>query len=276
MVTFIARDTQFVCPNEFDMSPWDTKSVNAATNIYHISYTPATKEASLFFWGCNFDCRECLCKKEIRNYLLNENLHLFREEPKGLAKPPERFLSINEVLQILDSLELQTVLLEGQEASIDPQYSQLTKVLHEKFGSHNILCTNAYKIPSLSNTDELQISIKAYNDSLHRHYTGKSNERVLSNFISLYQSGIKLTVASLYIPDYIDSGEIERIAKFIASIDEDIPFHILAYFKAGDNPWRRPTTEEMEAAVMVARQHSTEVSCLTGNEQLKYEVIRIV
>jgi len=99
---------------------------------------------------------------------------------------------------------------------------------------------------------------------------------VLANFVSLYKSGIKLRAESIFIPEYIDCGEIENIVRFIGGVDHSLPYRICAYIPAGDNPWRRPTVEEIEAAVMVARRHLTEVSYLTGNEQLKYEVIRMV
>jgi len=208
--------------------------------------------------------------------LLKENWHLFPEEPKGIAKPPKRFLDFEEVMQALEGLEFDTVNLEGQEASLDPQYSQLTKALHKRFGSQNILCTNAYKIPPLHDTDNIQVSLKTIDDNLHRHYTGKSNKRVLQNFVNLYQSGMKLTVSSVLIPDYIDADETERIAKFIASVDKDIPFHILAYFKAGDNPWRRPTPDEMDEAASLARRHLNKVRGWRGDEEIMHEMVRII
>ncbi len=249
---------------------------NPNTNVYHISYAPATKEASLFFWGCNFSCRGCLCKKEIHNFLLKENLYLPFEEPKGLAKPPDRFLDLKEVIRTLDELDVRLVLLEGQEASLDPSYPALTEALHKRLGSRNILCSNIYKTPSLKDTDAVAVSIKAFTDRLHQHYTGKSNKRVLDNFVSLYKSGIKLSVASVFIPDYINNNEIELIARFIACVDKDIPFQILPYFKAGDNPWRHPIPEEMDEAARVARKHLNKVYSWNGNEKMDYEVVKIL
>jgi pyruvate-formate lyase-activating enzyme len=246
------------------------------TKIYHISHAPATGEVSLFFWGCNFRCRGCLCQKGIYNFLLKENLHLFREEPQGIARPPERFLEFEEVMQALDRIKPETVLLEGQEASLDPQYGRLTEGLHEKFGSRNILCTNAYNIPDLGHTDELQVSLKAFSEKLHREHTGKSNKRVMDNFQKLHESDKKLTVSSVFIPGYIDAGEIGRVAEFIAGVDKNIPYHILPYFKAGQNPWRRPTREEMEEAARAARKHLPRVFSWTGEEELTYEVKRII
>ncbi|MEN8614003.1 radical SAM protein [Dehalogenimonas sp. THU2] len=245
------------------------------TNIYHIGYTQAIKEVSIFFWGCNFKCKGCLCHKEIRNYLLKENLHLFNEEPKGIAPFPDKFLDVDEVAQALEGLDFNRVLLEGQEASLDPAYPLLTETLHKKFGSRNILCTNAYKIPSLEHTDELQIGLKAFTDRVHRDYTGKSNKKVLDNFTSLYRSGRKLTVSSIFIPEYIDAEETERIAEFLASLDKNIPYHILAYFKAGDSPWRRPTHDEIDQAASLARKHLNRVWGWRGDEEVMHAMKRI-
>jgi pyruvate-formate lyase-activating enzyme len=122
----------------------------------------------------------------------------------------------------------------------------------------------------------VEVGIKAVTDHLHRDYTGKSNKRVLKNFISLYQSGMKLVTESVLIPDYIGPDEIERIAKFIASVDKDIFFVLLPYFKAGDNPWRRPTRDEMDGAAGLAKKHLNNVHAVYGDEELKYEVVRIV
>jgi pyruvate formate lyase activating enzyme len=246
------------------------------THVYHIGYTPGIRRASVFFWGCNFTCRGCLCKKEIRNYLLEDKIHLINEEPKEIVKCPDRFLDSDEVIEALTGLDLDKVLFEGQEASLDPAYPYLTEACHKRFGSCNVLCTNAYKIPSLEHTDELQVGLKAVTDSLHREYTGKSNQRVLKNFVQLHKTGLKLTASSVYIPGYIDSGETERIAEFIATIDKDIPYHILAYFKAGDNPWRRPTYDEMDEAGKIAKKHLNRVWSWRGDEEVIYPMVKIV
>ena len=246
------------------------------TNIYHITYTPEIKFSDLFFWDCNMECRGCLCKREIYDFLLKENLPAYlKDPPKEIAKPPERFLDFEEVMQILGKLEVKKVMMGGMEPTIDPQYPQLTKALHDRLGIYNVVWTNLYTVPPLEDTDMVVFGITAVTDSLHRDYTGKSNKRILENFVKVYQSGVKLGVASLFIPDYIGKLETERIAKFIASVDRDIPCHILPYFKAGDNPWRRPTHGEMDEAVSVAKRHLTNVNCLYGDEDLKYDVVTI-
>jgi len=245
------------------------------TNIYHVSYTPQHKEISLFFWGCNFYCLGCLCLKENRNFLLTENLHLTFEEYTKLAPAPNKFLSMDELTAMLDKLDFERVLLEGQEASLDPQYGAITAMLHERYRSYNTLCSNLYKLPDLSHTDAIATSIKTIDEKLHQEYTGKSNKTVLENIEQLYKEGKKLTVASVFIPDYIDMPETEAIAKYIASVDKNILYTILPYFKSGDNPWRHPTPEEMQTAEKVAKQYLNRVHSFIGNEEMECEVVKV-
>ncbi|AGG05745.1 MULTISPECIES: radical SAM protein [Dehalococcoides] len=265
----------------FELSMLNEKTSNyilkpsPQTNIYHISYTPQTKEVSLFFWGCNFCCLGCLSKKEIRNYLLPENIHLFGEDSVEIAQSPEQFLNISDVLRILKDLDIQTVLFEGQEPSLDSSLPELAKLIHSEFKTQNILCSNINKLISLDDIDRIQLSLKAITDSLHMSYTGKSNKSVLHNFKKLYMAGKDLSITSVLIPDYIEQDEIEKISKFISNIDRDLPFNILPYFKAGKNQWRCPNTNEMEAAELAAKKYLSTVYAWRGNEKIKYDVMKV-
>lgn len=245
-------------------------------NIYHITHSPRVGIVHLHFWGCNLNCRACLLKKELYDCHLAETKEgIFNPTREG-SRAPERFLDLKEVMRILGKLEVKQVVLMGAEPATDHQLPQLVKALHEEFGSYNILLTNGFIFADLSHIDEVVFSLKAYTDELHRHYTGKSNKKALENFIRYHQSGVKLRAESVFIPDYIDCVEIERISMFIAHVDSGVPYRIDAYIPIGDNPWRRPTPEEMGKAVSIARKHLDNVSCLTGTEELKFEVLRVI
>jgi pyruvate-formate lyase-activating enzyme len=245
-------------------------------NIYHITYAPSPKNICLHFWGCNLNCRACLCRKEIYDCHLEETREtLFSQLEREAPQRPHRFLEIEEVIEILSGIDVEEVIFMGAEATLDPQLPELARELHKRFHSHNILLTNGVKLPSMDDIDEVVFSIKARTDSLHRHYTGKSNKEILENFVALYQTGIKLRTESIFIPEYIDCPEIESIARFIAGVDRNIPYRIDAYLPIGDNPWRRPRLEEVEKAVEVAKKHLANVSCLRGDEKLRYEVVRV-
>jgi pyruvate-formate lyase-activating enzyme len=220
-------------------------------------------------------CHGCLCQKEIYDCHLEETKDAIFKESEKPQEKPAGFLGFNQVLEILGRLGFSQVIFMGMEASLDPELPKLAEALHKEFHSYNILLTNGLKLIPMEHIDEVVLSIKAYRDDLHRDYTGVSNEKVLENFVELYSRGKKLRAESVFVPDYIDSDEIGLIAQFIAGVDKTIPYRIDAYFPAGDNPWRRAMPEEVEEAVRVARQHLLNVSCLKGDEKLKYEVMRI-
>ena len=245
------------------------------TNIYHVTYTPATQSASLRFWGCNMNCLGCLCKEGIYDHLLKEN-RLSDHRRRDNINKPDRFLGFDEVVEHLSGLPLKRIFLTGEEASIDPQYAALTKAFHQNFGTENVLYTNGYWMPPLEDTDAVEVGIKAFSEDLHRHYTGRSAEKIRENFIKYADSGIKLTAASILIPGLIGADEIENIARFIAGVDKNIPYFILPYYPAGGNPWRKTKPEEVDEVVALARKHLNHVSnCYGTDEELLYGVERV-
>ncbi len=245
-------------------------------NVYHITHSPRVGIVHLHFWGCNLNCRACLLKKELYDcHLIETKDNIFNATRKS-PQTPERFLDLEEVMQILGKLAVRQVVLMGAEPATDHQLPHLTEALHKEFGSYNILLTNGFILADLKHIDEVVFSLKAHTSELHRHYTGKSNKKALGNFVKYHQSGVKLRAESVFIPEYIDCPEIEHIARFIASVSKSIPYRIDAYIPIGDNPWRRPTPEEMEKATSIARKHLHNVSCLTGNEELKFEVLKVI
>jgi pyruvate-formate lyase-activating enzyme len=246
--------------------------LNTSTNIYHIAYTPELKEVCLFFWGCNIDCRGCYCKRRIYSPMLKDWIGAHLEDPDGVVPPPNRFLNVNELVNILDGYDFTSVILEGQEASIDPALPLVAEILHERYDSCNTLLTNAYELTDLSHVDQVEIGLKAITDSLHQHYTGASNARILRNIVNLHKSGTKMFIESVLIPGYIDVDEVERISKFIAGLDRNIRLVLLPYFKSSDNPWRRPSPAEMEEAADIAKKSLGNVFFFRGDEELKYEV----
>jgi pyruvate-formate lyase-activating enzyme len=99
------------------------------------------------------------------------------------------------------------------------------------------------------------MSIKAYDDSIHRVYTGETNKSVLNNFRLLSESRIKPIAESVLIPGLVEQSEIEKIAKFIASINPAIPYRVDGFFPSHRATWRSPSPEEVISAVEIAKKH---------------------
>ena len=244
------------------------------TNVYHITYTPEHKDVCVHFWGCNFKCRGCYCTRQIYSPMLDFGTML-ATNPASIAAQPTRFLNTEEVEAILDELDFHSVVIEGQEAGLDPAYLEFTRLCHDKYGARVTLVTNARILPDLSYTDTVEVGIKALNEALHIDYTGVSNRETLDNFDTLIAAGKKLVVDSVLIPDYINAAEIERIADYVATRDRNIPFILLPYFPSGDNPWRRPTPVEMDEAAEKAKKSLTRVFHFRGDEMLKYPIYNV-
>ena len=81
----------------------------------------------------------------------------------------------------------------------------------------------------------IKFDLKAWDDILHMVLTGVTNKQTLRNFahagkrIPQRPQPPPLIASTLVVPGYIDREEVRRISTFIASIDPDIPYSLLAF-----------------------------------------------
>ena len=231
--------------------------------VYHIAYEPTWKSVDIHFWtSCNLSCRACYANFEHLDFgLLDDPIAAIAS--KSRQRPPDNFLSLSEVLSLLKGLPIERAIFMGTEASLDPELPALAKLLHREFHCYNVLLSNGLKLTDNADIDEVIFGIKAFSGRLHYEYTGVSNKRILDNFASLYGSGKKLQAETVLIPNFIDGGEIERVAAFIGTVSRNIPLRVDAYFPVSGNPWRPAEKDEVNKAADLARKHLANVSCLT-------------
>ncbi|KAF0120665.1 MAG: radical SAM domain-containing protein [bacterium] len=237
--------------------------------VYHIVYSPELKEICLYFdGGCNFSCHGCITR------YYPQDCHL-DELPRDTKK---KRLSQREVISFLKSLSFRRVIFLGLEPALDPDFLLLAKILKERFSTYNIVLTNGWEYIDDKAIDEVCVSIKAYSKTIFKEFTGKDNpEKVLENFKKYAENcSIKLRAESVFIPGYIDNEEIEKIARFIASIDSTIPYRIDAYIPfGGKDKFRKPTKEEMERANTIAHRYLKKVSILHKGIKVRDKVKRV-
>ncbi len=81
----------------------------------------------------------------------------------------------------------------------------------------------------------VKFDLKAWSKELSLALCGVSNERTLENFRLLAKrTGERpeppfLVASTLLVPGYVDEGEVAQIARFIASLNPDIPYSLLAF-----------------------------------------------
>ncbi len=114
----------------------------------------------------------------------------------------------------------------------------------------------------------VKFDLKAWTPEIHLALTGRDNRRVLSNFAMVAEEFHSkgrfppvLGATTLLVPGYVDAKEVEKIAEFIASIDDTIPYSLLLFhpdFRFNDLP---PTPEDLAwQAYRAAKKHLKHVN----------------
>ncbi len=81
----------------------------------------------------------------------------------------------------------------------------------------------------------IKFDLKAWDDGIHRALTGFSNRWTLENFrLAAELSGVRaappvLVASTLLVPGYVDAAEVRALARFIAGLNPDIPYSLLAF-----------------------------------------------
>jgi pyruvate-formate lyase-activating enzyme len=199
--------------------------------------------------GCNFNCKGCfaIAKEEIGTSLsLGQLINLIKNS-----------------CSFFYGEETCDVQITGGEPTLDKDYlisliKGLRKLNVERIG----ISTNGYlldkalikKLKAL-NIDHIKLDIKAYTRQLHIDYTGKDNVPVLKAARLLEECALSFYVRTIFTPDLMGFEEIEKIAKFIGSVNKNIPYKIYQFApeQLGGKISRSPNDEEMRKAYAVAK-----------------------
>jgi len=89
---------------------------------------------------------------------------------------------------------------------------------------------------SLGSGGIIKFDLKAFSPEVHQALTGVSNSQTLKNFALLAaRLGERpevplLTASTLLVPGYVDLDEIHGLARFIARLNPDLPYSLLAFY----------------------------------------------
>ena len=106
----------------------------------------------------------------------------------------------------------------------------------------------------------IKFDLKAWDERIHRALTGFSNRWTLDNFrlaadlASPRPTPPALVASTLLVPGYVDAFEVDALARFIARLNPDIPYSLLAFapqFYLHDLPVT--SREHAEAALAAAK-----------------------
>jgi len=128
---------------------------------------------------------------------------------------------------------------------------------------------------AINSGGNIKFDLKTFNEKLNLALCGVSNKRTLDNFKFLAENYFgtrsqdmpEMSACTLLVPGYTTDEEVELIAKFISSINKNIPYSLLIFH--GDYQMRdlRVTPKEQALKCLeVAKKYLTRVNL--GNKFL--------
>ena len=186
--------------------------------LFH--FLPGTKSFSIASAGCNFRCEFC------QNWDISQITKRPEGKIIGEELPPEKV-----VKQALKS-GCKSIAYTYTEPTIFFEYAYDTAKLVKRKNLANVFVTNGYQTPETIKKmkgiiDAANIDLKSFSEEFYQKICGARLTPVLEAIKLMHKAGIWIEITTLVVPKQNDSEkELTQIAKFIASVDRNIPWHI--------------------------------------------------
>ena len=189
---------------------------------------------AVFFYGCNFDCLFCQ-NSEHKNIspattVRKEYLfHLLEREEKvtcicffGGSPEPQLPFVIEIGREILRKFS-----------------GRVLRLCVEWNGCGNPALVERVAEIALHTGGIIKFDLKCFEENLSLALSGVSNRKAYENFALLAKKYYPLrpelpllTATTLLVPGYVEEEEVEKIASWIAQINEEIPYSLLVFYPA--------------------------------------------
>ncbi len=185
--------------------------------LYH--FLPGTKSFSIATIGCNFKCGFC------------QNWQISQASKRDGASGTFELMPEDVVREAL-ARGCRSVSYTYTEPTIFFEYAFDTARLARDKGLLNVFVTNGYMTAEALETirpylDAANVDLKAFNDETYKKVCKARLAPVLDTIRLMKASGVWVEVTTLVVPGLNDGeDELASIARFIASVDADIPWHV--------------------------------------------------
>jgi pyruvate formate lyase activating enzyme len=188
------------------------------------------KNLAVFYGACSSDCLFC------------QNWHY-----RNLARRLSPTMSAQELADCVDERTACICFFGGDPSPQMPHAITTARLaLRQRRARPLRICweTNGSMSPSLlrqaatlamDSGGIIKFDLKAWDENLCLALCGVSNKQTLENFAWLgelfqrWREPPLLIASTLLVPGYIDAHEVSQIARFIASLDPNIPYSLLAF-----------------------------------------------
>ncbi|MFH1510356.1 MAG: AmmeMemoRadiSam system radical SAM enzyme, partial [Candidatus Woesearchaeota archaeon] len=201
--------------------------------LYH--FLPGTQSYSIACVGCNMKCSFCQ----------NSDISQMPKEGRiiGTNLAPEEV--VTEAIQN----SCQSISYTYTEPTVFFEYCyDIARIARQK-RLKNVFVTNGFITTEAIGAiapylDAANIDLKSFTESYYKKLCGARLKPVLEAIREYHQKGVHIEITTLVVPGHNDKeSELKKMAKFIASIDKKIPWHISRFYPRHKMQGTTPTPE---------------------------------
>lgn len=198
--------------------------------LFH--FLPGTLTHSVATAGCNMHCANC------QNYAISQVAREVSQLP-GIYSDPVA------VAQRAVGLGAQSVSCTYTEPTVFLEFGLDLMREAKALNLKTVFVSNGFMSPEARGSvegllDAANVDLKSMEDGFYRKICGARLAPVLETIAALKAMGVWVEVTTLVIPGENDSdAQLAEVAKFIASVDREMPWHVSAFhpdYKMLDKP----------------------------------------
>ena len=195
-------------------------------------FAPGSRSFSIATVGCNFRCDFC------QNYEISQ---MGRER----NQIPGEDISPEEIVAMAKKTGCKTIAYTYTEPTIYFEYAYDIARMATGAGLKNIFVTNGYMTEEALRTIHphlhgANVDLKSFRDEFYRRHCGARLAGVLRSLNVMKELGVWVEITTLIIPGLNDGEEeLRELARFIASLGPETPWHISRFhpmYKMLDRP----------------------------------------
>jgi len=186
--------------------------------LFH--FYPGSRCLSVGSPGCNLSC--CFCE----NWDLSQSCKWSDTPPSG------KYLSPGSLVRLAGLCECSVIAAAYTEPTVSFEYDYLVAEYAQEAGIRSVWVTNAQiharPLRMLSSVlDAVNIDLKCFSEHSYNHLCCGRLRPVLDNLMLLKELNVHVEVSTPLIPGINDSeDELRHLARFLVSVDPDIPWHL--------------------------------------------------
>jgi pyruvate formate lyase activating enzyme len=183
---------------------------------------PGSRALSFGMLGCDLHCGYC------QNWVTSQALRDFRAQLDSEAIQPKQ------IVRLARDWGAASVISTYNEPLITSEWAVAVFREARAAGLKTGFVSNGNATPQVLDyirpwTDLYKVDLKSFDDR-HYHELGGRLVPILDSIGRIHQMGFWLEVVTLVVPGFNDSDrELESIARFLAGISCDIPWHVTAF-----------------------------------------------